>query len=68
MEIENTSIYRPDIGTLAHPHDSHLPEIMMKSCLLAGVASVAAFSSTPGGISLDPDVTVTAESQNCDGR
>jgi hypothetical protein len=44
------------------------PGSMMRSALLAGVASVAAFSSTPDVITLTPDVVVTAESQNCDGR
>jgi hypothetical protein len=39
---------------------------MIKTCLIAGVATVAGFSSTP--VTLEPDVVVRADSQNCEGR
>lgn len=36
-----------------------------KYCLLAGLAGASGFSTMP---TYDPDVVLTAESQNCDGR
>jgi hypothetical protein len=41
---------------------------MLKSFRLAGLASVAAFSSTPAVVVPTPDVSVVAESQDCDNR